>query len=265
MGKIACLAIGLVLGTMGCGQDSGTGSDAERLTQKCESLKRKSDDLQQSLDKLRAEKGAQDRQISGLTSENNSLKRQLASQTAALKARVADLEAQIASRAKAASSAAKAPAAAAPPAAAAAPAPDERADQQQNAAAIEETKRAISGLQDQIADLQTRINLARNEALDVAKATVDVPIAPPAGMFVRDGQLYRFEKYNAGTVKKPNWQNREVLVGPGVKPGDFRSQRDKDTAAAGAKAKIAAMQDEMQSLKNKLAELNEKLRKLTTP
>jgi len=260
MGKIACLAIGLVLGTMGCGQDSGTGSDAERLTQKCESLKRKSDDLQQLLDKLRAEKGAQDRQISGLTSENNSLKRQLASQTTALKARVADLEAQIAAGAKAASSAA-----AASPAAAAAPAPAERADQQQNAAAIEETKRSISGLQDQIADLQTRINLARNEALDVARATVDVPIVPPAGMFVRDGQLYRLEKYNAGTVKKANWQNREVLVGPGVKPGDFRTQRDKDTAAAGAKAKIAAMQDEMQSLKNKLAELNEKLRKLTTP
>ena len=131
-----------------------------------------------------------------------------------------------------------------------------RTEREKEGDRLEELKKAIAELEVQKTNARARINAGQAEVSALTRATIDVPMqVPPHGM-VKDGQVYRRMLID----NAPYYQY--VPIGPAIKEGDFRTQRDKDQAIQEAKVKllplfeeVRAMDAQLEPLKSELAQL----------
>jgi len=264
MRTLTCMVVGLTLALAGCDSDmrSQLESDVKRLEAKCDALKRENETLRLAADNLRAEKTVMEKDLSRLQPENNSLKRQLESQKSTAAAQIEQLKAQLAA-AKQDTAAVAAPVSpgsaepAAPGTPAAPSAPGTPPMPVRDETQIAEVERAAAELDTKITALQARVNQGRSKVLAVTRGTIDVRMVPPAGGAIIGGQVCRLD---------PNYPYypyyNYVPIGPAVRQGDFRTQRDKDIAIQTAKEELLPLEQELKTLRDELTKTKEKLAKL---
>jgi outer membrane murein-binding lipoprotein Lpp len=259
------MLVGLAFALAGCDSDmrSQLESEAKRLEAKCDGLKRENETLRLAVDNLRAEKTVMEKDLSRLQPENNSLKRQLESQKSTAAAQIEQLKAQLAAARQAtpAPDAAAATPGSAEPAAPGTPAapsaPGTPPMPVRDEAQIAEVDRAAAELDAKITALQARVNQGRAKVLSVTRGTVDVRMVPPAGGAIIEGQVCRRDS----DYPYPPYY-RFVPIGPAVKQGDFRTQRDKDIAIQTGKEELLPLEQELKTLRDELTKTKEKLGKL---
>ncbi|MCX5676935.1 MAG: hypothetical protein NTX87_18245 [Planctomycetota bacterium] len=290
MRAVSCLTLVLLTSLAGCDSDmrSQLESDAKRLEAKCDGLKRENETLRLAADNLRAEKTVMEKDLSRLQPENNSLKRQLESQKSTAAAQIEQLKAQLAAakQGTAAVAAAASPGSAEPaaPGTPAAPsAPGTPPAPVRDEAQIAEVERAVVDLEARIQPLQAQVNQARSKVMSLIRATVDVRMVPPAGAFIRGGQIYSLrctEPSVRWTIRRShtdafgNTVDERYPVyhthgdscyqptGPAVKVGDFRTVFERDKAIQAAKDANLPLEQELKTLRDELAKTKEKLAKL---
>ena len=260
-----CMVVGLTVSLAGCDSDmrSQLESEAKRLEAKCDGLKRENETLRLAADNLRAEKTVMEKDLSRLQPENNSLKRQLESQKSTAAAQIEQLKAQLAAAKQgtaAPDAAAGTPVPADPAVAGAPPTPSALAPPAapvRDEAQIAEVERAAAELDTKITALQARVNQGRSKVLAVTRGTIDVRMVPPAGGAIIGGQVCRLD---------PNYPYypyyNYVPIGPAVRQGDFRTQRDKDIAIQTAKEELLPLEQELKTLRDESTKTKEKLAKL---
>jgi len=124
-------------------------------------------------------------------------------------------------------------------------------------------------LANQIKDVRTELAKKRRQLSVLRRTTVDVPYDPPPGGKVEapserhpDGQIYRSEYridyYNYGP------QDTYVPIGPAIKRGDFRTERERTTAINQAKTETDVLARQLSELETKLKTI-EKEKKAADP
>jgi small-conductance mechanosensitive channel len=243
--------VGLFMVTLaGCEDDNPVQSRAEinRLRAEGEALKKTNLALRDSVRNLEAAKAALDEMARRSRDENEQLKGQLAdtrqlmdkqnAQMASLRQQVSDLLARAAS----------APAPGAPPidrsgaAAGLGPAPPPAPPKPRDELAIADAKKEQADLEAQIAQLEPRVNLGRSKIMSLSRATMDVRLIPPDG----HGE---------------EW----FLWHPSVRPGDFRSQHDKEMAINAAKEELLPLETDLKALKDEQEKVMKRLAELMAP
>jgi hypothetical protein len=255
------LAVGLTVALAGCGDQPQTQSesDAKALRSRCDSLKRENETLKMTIDGLKVDVAAADRKLYGLKTENEALKRQLESARAAA-TKPAGSPAPADSKA-ADSAAAVTPAAGAgmgggfapPPVVPAAGPPAAAVGPSQAPPGLDKT---VADLDGRIAALRTKVIQARTKITDLSRSTIDQVTPVPPGAIVKNDTVYRKESL----VVSPHYQY--VPLGPAIRKGDFRSQREKDDAVKKAKEEAVPLEQELRSLQAEQAAAKAKLLKL---
>jgi regulator of replication initiation timing len=257
-----CLAVGLAAVLAGCDTRANEQmeSEAKNLQARCEAFRRENDGLKTSVDNLTAENTAMGRKQYGLQTENDTLKKQLEAERVASAQKIEQLTRELA-LARGDPGAPVATAVADP-----APAPKTAATARSPAVgtstpaadgvSVAEMEKTVADMDGRIKTLQSKVGLARNKIMGLARATIDQQLIPPAGGKIENGQVYRREP-------------REVWpyyiyapIGPAVKTGDFRSFKDKEDAIRAAKEEASPMEQELKSLQDELAAAKAKLGKL---
>jgi len=277
------LAIGLAAFLAGCYSPSGEQleSDFKTLQARCETLSRQNEALKANVETLRAENASLERQRYGVRTENEALKRQLDTERTAAAQKMDKLVKELAAAKGGAAAEATAtntlaaPVGTAAPGTTAAPVRDEQA--------IKEAERSVAELQSAITPIQARVNQAKSKIMSIIRGTVDVPMIPPAGGFVRDGQIYTLRC----TEPPSRWiitgshtdaygnviQERSQIyhthrdscyqpIGPAVKVGDFRTVLERNKAIQAAKDANLPLEQELKSLQDELAKAKANLAKL---
>jgi outer membrane murein-binding lipoprotein Lpp len=276
------MVVGLTVALAGCDSDmrSQLESDAKRLEAKCDSLKRENETLRLAVDNLRAEKAVMEKDLARLKSDNNSLKTQLESEKESAAAQIEQLKAQLAAARQATpppGAAAATPGSAKPAAPGTPPAPvrDEQA--------IIEAERSVAELQSAITPIQARVNQGKDKILSIIRAAVDVPMVPPAGGVIRNGQIYSLRCTepsvrwivrgshkdafgNTVHERYPVYHTHDDScyqpIGPAVKVGDFRTVLERNKAIQAAKDANLPLEQELKTLSDELTKTKEKLAKL---
>ena len=136
------------------------------------------------------------------------------------------------------------------------PAVETRSERENEENCLEELKKAIAELEAQKTNARARINAGQAEVSALTRATIDLPMqVPPHGM-VQDGQVYRRESIE----QHPYY--RYIPIGPAVKQGDFRTQRDKDQAIQEVRARLLPLFEEVRTLDAQLEPLKSELAQL---
>jgi len=280
MGLAVGLAVGLAAFLAGCDDQvrEQMESEVKTLQARCEALKREGDAANASVDRLMAENAALERKQYGLGAENDSLKKQVEAE------RVAAAKSGVAVPSVAADTAPSTPGTSAPAATAnAAPAPGTPPAPVRDEQAIKEAERSVADLQSAITPIQARVNQGKSKILSIIRATIDVPMIPPAGGVVRGGQIYSLRC----TVPSVRWiiryshmdaygnliQDRVPVyhthddscyqpIGPAVKVGDYRTVLERTKAIETAKEANLPLAQELKSLQDELAAAKAKLANL---
>lgn len=246
---LAALAlVGLTLGASGCKEPWESEAQVRQLVEETGSLKAQNRTLEQERKQL-------EREVSSLEKENEKLKEQVAAQSALasqLKEEIERLKVGGVAAVKAVEKAVAAEAAAAEAAArqaAAVSSPDELRQERERRMA--EITKGISDLELRKTNLRVQIGAGQIGVSALVRASLDARMIPPAGGFISRGQVYRREMRGGNECFVP--------IGPAVKVGDFRTQKDKDTAIEAAKAKLLPLFEEVRALDDELGLLQKEL------
>jgi hypothetical protein len=271
------LAVGLAAFLAGCdgGARGQLDADVKRLESKCEALQRENETL-------RAQDAAQNSQMSSLKSENAALKRGWEAERSSSAQQIAQLQSELALAKQGATAAAATAAAAAPKAPIAAPpastesgntpptpapapapvagqapaaAPAGAATDPQTAA---EAEQLVADLQARINALSPKVGQQRAKIGSLSSAKVDQQmIPPPNGGICTACTAYYHE---GGVPMIYNFQHHHI--GPAIKVGDYRTQRDKEAAIQAAREVLLPLAQELKSLQDELAAAKAKLAKI---
>jgi hypothetical protein len=139
---------------------------------------------------------------------------------------------------------------------------------------IAETQNRVADLAAQIAELTPKVAQARAKVTNLIRTTLDTPMVPPPGGFIRDGQMYRRDltcgrstarvyPYYYGHVHDASCYT-DTPIGPAVRAGDFRSAHEKDKAIQAAKEENLPSEKMLLDLRNELEKAKQELGRLRT-
>ena len=148
------------------------------------------------------------------------------------------------------------------------PGPDQ--PRQEREQRIAEIAKDIAALEPRITNLRAQIARGQAEVSSLIKATIDVRTPVPPGAYISNGHIYvkklTCNRVETGSSTYPWGGHRhsdacyEIYhIGPEVKKGDYRTQRDKDAAIEAAKKGLIPLFDEVRSLSQELAQRKEEL------
>jgi chaperonin cofactor prefoldin len=281
MRRTTGLAVGLALILAGCDSKvhEQMESEVKNLQARCEALSRENETLKSANDNLKAENSALDRNLYGLKTEIDALKKQQETDRVATDQLKKDIAvAKAAASAEAAVATAPTPAAAPPGDVPVAPAPAAPAGSAappgaapapvaggESEAALEKTK---ADLEARLAALQPKIGQADSRIAGLQRGKVDERMVPPPGGKIEGGQVYRRELHNDWSYYGPYYgpsygsHYEYVPLGPAVKKHDFRTPQEKDAAIRTAKEEALPLYQERKALQDQLAATKAKLAKL---
>lgn len=243
------MVVGLTFALAGCDYDmrSQLESEVKHLEAKCDALIRENETLRLAVDNLRAEKTLMEKDLSRLRSENNSLRRDLETQNTNAAAQIERLKAELAASVRSGTGTSQ------PvvptslmPAGSAMPAPG-AASSGPDPQAVADADNAVADLQAEIAQLEPKVGQSRAKINNLLRATVDVPMVPPPGGMIRDGQVWRRD---SDYPYYPYY--RYLPVGPAVKKGDFPTQHEKEKAIQSAKEANLPLEQQLRNLRDQL-------------
>lgn len=111
----------------------------------------------------------------------------------------------------------------------------------------------MADIEQRMKNLRMQISHAQATITDLSRSTIDSKYdLPSSACYIRDGMIYRQSRNSDGRYY---YGPRDTLVGPAIKPGDFRTQLDKNRAIADAKALLIPLYQDMEGLKRELEEL----------
>jgi len=132
---------------------------------------------------------------------------------------------------------------------------------------------AIDDLQGRITSLRAELARGNSKVSSLARAKVDVSRRPPAnGIKIppggsygaysggADGLILRRERVSTGSYREGHrilqrYSYRFVPVGPAIKRGDFRTNREKDAAIAIAKKEVLPLYEQLRKMQKELTRL----------